>query len=126
MIRRPPRSTRVRSSAASDVYKRQPRLGADDRRRDTPVVEQRGVGGEAFLPYQLLAVQASVRAAKLRVPLDWDVTHTAVVGQRRLPSVSRPNARPNARRALARQAWAASCGDSGRSGVTVPPRLAEQ
>src|SRR5665811_2620256 len=25
MIRRPPRSTRVRSSAASDVYKRQPR-----------------------------------------------------------------------------------------------------
>ncbi|WP_460379575.1 hypothetical protein, partial [Staphylococcus aureus] len=26
MIRRPPRSTRVRSSAASDVYKRQPSL----------------------------------------------------------------------------------------------------
>src|SRR5665811_2640793 len=26
MIRRPPRSTRVRSSAASDVYKRQPRV----------------------------------------------------------------------------------------------------
>src|SRR5665811_2207066 len=35
MIRRPPRSTRVRSSAASDVYKRQgvsiaPRLTVDD------------------------------------------------------------------------------------------------
>ena len=28
MIRRPPRSTRVRSSAASDVYKRQDRLYA--------------------------------------------------------------------------------------------------
>src|SRR5665811_2280568 len=27
MIRRPPRSTRVRSSAASDVYKRQPSVG---------------------------------------------------------------------------------------------------
>ena len=27
MIRRPPRSTRVRSSAASDVYKRQPKIG---------------------------------------------------------------------------------------------------
>src|SRR5665811_1882489 len=26
MIRRPPRSTRVRSSAASDVYKRQPQM----------------------------------------------------------------------------------------------------
>ncbi|WP_460379537.1 hypothetical protein, partial [Staphylococcus aureus] len=26
MIRRPPRSTRVRSSAASDVYKRQPAI----------------------------------------------------------------------------------------------------
>ena len=29
MIRRPPRSTLDRSSAASDVYKRQPRLGTD-------------------------------------------------------------------------------------------------
>src|SRR5665811_2360607 len=32
MIRRPPRSTRVRSSAASDVYKRQ----VDDEMRDVP------------------------------------------------------------------------------------------
>src|SRR5665811_2636239 len=30
MIRRPPRSTRVRSSAASDVYKRQPQEGQND------------------------------------------------------------------------------------------------
>ena len=30
MIRRPPRSTRVRSSAASDVYKRQPQLYSDE------------------------------------------------------------------------------------------------
>src|SRR5665811_1740826 len=30
MIRRPPRSTRVRSSAASDVYKRQVYMGTED------------------------------------------------------------------------------------------------
>src|SRR5665811_1066249 len=30
MIRRPPRSTRVRSSAASDVYKRQPMYGTTE------------------------------------------------------------------------------------------------
>src|SRR5665811_154396 len=34
MIRRPPRSTRVRSSAASDVYKRQDVLRAKGRGRD--------------------------------------------------------------------------------------------
>ena len=31
MIRRPPRSTRLNSSAASDVYKRQPPIGGDER-----------------------------------------------------------------------------------------------
>src|SRR5665811_1326703 len=34
MIRRPPRSTRVRSSAASDVYKRQPVAVLDPGRAD--------------------------------------------------------------------------------------------
>src|SRR5665811_761786 len=38
MIRLPPRSTRVRSSAASDVYKRQPEQGPD-RRRSHPDAE---------------------------------------------------------------------------------------
>src|SRR5665811_2608442 len=33
MIRRPPRSTRVRSSAASDVYKRQIELAVQDYRK---------------------------------------------------------------------------------------------
>src|SRR5665811_2621910 len=41
MIRRPPRSTRVRSSAASDVYKRQPParcLPVDEHDRDVEIV----------------------------------------------------------------------------------------
>ncbi|WP_460379571.1 hypothetical protein, partial [Staphylococcus aureus] len=37
MIRRPPRSTRVRSSAASDVYKRQSRKERDFARWDISV-----------------------------------------------------------------------------------------
>ena len=37
MIRRPPRSTRVRSSAASDVYKRQKSLGAAAKGGTTPL-----------------------------------------------------------------------------------------
>src|SRR5665254_18212 len=36
MIRRPPTSTRVRSSAASDVYKRQPRSAGCSWRRSSP------------------------------------------------------------------------------------------
>src|SRR5450756_3167126 len=37
MIRRPPRSTQSRSSAASDVYKRQPLKGREHRRGSTEV-----------------------------------------------------------------------------------------
>src|SRR5665811_2267040 len=46
MIRRPPRSTRVRSSAASDVYKRQPLMALDQARVDRlqPGVEVAGLG----------------------------------------------------------------------------------
>jgi hypothetical protein len=50
-----------------------------DRRRDVPVVEQRGVGGEALDPHQLLGVEAAVRLAELRVPLARDLTDLAVV-----------------------------------------------
>src|SRR5665811_550807 len=41
MIRRPPRSTRVRSSAASDVYKRQERRRRNERRMDAHGAEVR-------------------------------------------------------------------------------------
>src|SRR5678810_367317 len=52
MIRRPPRSTLDRSSAASDVYKRQPGASVPGRRRlaahgGEQLRVQRGVGGEA-------------------------------------------------------------------------------
>src|SRR5450756_2679357 len=61
MIRRPPRSTQSRSSAASDVYKRQERYPdraglVGDRARDGLADPPRGVGGElvAFLVVELL------------------------------------------------------------------------
>src|SRR5665254_29533 len=57
MIRRPPRSTRVRSSAASDVYKRQGQLLLD-----APDCFQRLYGGRAVLfvaPYLLSLIHIS-------------------------------------------------------------------
>ena len=39
MIRRPPRSTRVRSSAASDVYKRQILIAANDIAKKPKILE---------------------------------------------------------------------------------------
>src|SRR5665811_1874572 len=53
MIRRPPRSTRVRSSAASDVYKRQDRIGETEKRNEPPC----GLGdgrGQMAVPRLLL------------------------------------------------------------------------
>ena len=38
-----------------------PGLAVDDRRRDAAVVEQRGVGGEALLPHQLLVAERALR-----------------------------------------------------------------
>jgi hypothetical protein len=51
----------------------------DDRRRDLPVVEQRGVGEEALLAHQLLVVERAVRLPVLGVPLARDVADAAVV-----------------------------------------------
>src|SRR5665811_439630 len=44
MIRRPPRSTRVRSSAASDVYKRQGKLKAYERLLERVIADAREAG----------------------------------------------------------------------------------
>src|SRR5665811_2634184 len=56
MIRRPPRSTRVRSSAASDVYKRQIHQFADDvRARDLEVVRALA-SGEAVMQLARLGI----------------------------------------------------------------------
>src|SRR5690606_34774501 len=57
-----------------------PRRRVHDRRGHALVVEQRGVGGEALLAHQLLAVEAPVGGAVLRVPLGWDVADSPVVG----------------------------------------------
>ena len=46
MIRRPPRSTRVRSSAASDVYKRQGMV-------DPNVLEANGIDSKVYSGYAL-------------------------------------------------------------------------
>src|SRR3712207_883223 len=56
-----------------------PHLAVDDRRRHPAVVQQRGVGGEAFLPHELLAEQPALVVAVLDVPLGRDVTHPPVV-----------------------------------------------
>src|SRR5450756_2165989 len=75
MIRRPPRSTQSRSSAASDVYKRQPQelLGAlrvQAESRDEPVELETGVDNgatdEAALMAAALAGGAATPAAALR------------------------------------------------------------
>src|SRR5665811_1797689 len=47
MIRRPPRSTRVRSSAASDVYKRRPSTSKTSRGDDDTGVGAANVSGRA-------------------------------------------------------------------------------
>ncbi len=51
----------------------------DQRGRNAPVVEQRGVGGEPLLAHQLLAVEAAVGAPVLGVPLGGHVSHPLVV-----------------------------------------------
>ena len=51
-----------------------------DRGRQMPVVEQRGVVGEALDAHQLLGVQAAVGAPELGVPLARDLADLAVVG----------------------------------------------
>ena len=56
-----------------------PRSGVDQRRGQVPVVEQRGVRGEALLADELLVVQAAVGAAELGVPLGRHLTDAAVV-----------------------------------------------
>ena len=60
------------------------------------MVEQRGVGGEALLPHQLLGVEAPVGAAVLGVALRGDVTAAAVVRHGRSPSGGSPRARRSA------------------------------
>ena len=64
-----------------------PRRGVDQRRRDAPVVEQRGVRGEALLAHQLLVVEPAVGTAVLGVPLRRDLTGSPVVRHRGSPSV---------------------------------------
>src|SRR5665811_839442 len=67
MIRRPPRSTRVRSSAASDVYKRQILLNVVDRHDDA---EERALG----LKQEATANSGQTTAEPLRIALaiHWD------------------------------------------------------
>src|SRR6266511_465545 len=67
-------------------------LGGDDRGRQVPVVEERGVAGEALLAHQLLGVEAAVGLAELGVPFGGYLADAAVVGHRssRVPPVRRP------------------------------------
>ncbi len=57
-----------------------PGAAVDDRRRDTRVVEQRGVRGEALGPHQFLVVERAVGTAELRVPLGRDLPRHPVIG----------------------------------------------
>ena len=59
MIRRPPRSTQSRSSAASDVYKRQNELGVAE-----PVIQQQGPDR---IVVQLPGVQDTAKAKDIPV-----------------------------------------------------------
>src|SRR5262249_44135248 len=58
------------------------RLGRDDRGRQVPVIEQRRVGGEAFLTHQLFRVERAVRLPKLSVTLGRQIADPTVVGHR--------------------------------------------
>src|SRR5680860_1469637 len=84
MIRRPPRSTQSRSSAASDVYKRQverqgPRGEAGARRRQAHAVGQqsrvwqrhRGTGGRLRLRRSRDRLQCPLSARHLRTTRQW-------------------------------------------------------
>ena len=90
MIRRPPRSTLDRSSAASDVYKRQEgapvRRAEGDQRADAlgPVAAQVGAGGQAThaaVSYTHLRAHETVLDLVCRLLLEkkkqtTDTTHT--------------------------------------------------
>ena len=64
MIRRPPRSTLDRSSAASDVYKRQENFPVTIRAKPLPADERRAATVEAVI--QLAATQNPVSYTHLR------------------------------------------------------------
>src|SRR5680860_945014 len=66
MIRRPPRSTQSRSSAASDVYKRQTRVGPRGRQVQVPVHELEAVTVRHYTsragdPHRHLHLQVNAR-----------------------------------------------------------------
>ena len=92
MIRRPPRSTLDRSSAASDVYKRQGQLGPEHQdqrrpagRRDLRVRRRRGRGGLPLLAvsYTHLRAHETVLDLVCRLLLEKknnnDEVHTASI-----------------------------------------------
>ena len=60
-------------------------LAGHDGGRQVPVVEQRGVGGEALDAHQLLGVEPAVRSPELGVALARDLADLPVVGHRTLP-----------------------------------------
>ena len=57
-----------------------PAAGADDRGRDAPVVEQRGVGGEALLADEFLIAEGALLVGVHRVPMAGDRPDLAVIG----------------------------------------------
>src|SRR5665811_2621536 len=65
MIRRPPRSTRVRSSAASDVYKRQALAGVEVAGSVVVRTQAAVQEGAAVLRYQETAHEARARLCAL-------------------------------------------------------------
>lgn len=60
------------------LLRHRPFAGFDDRRRDVLVVQQRGIGREAFLTHQLLVVEVAVVVAVLGVTLGRDDAELSV------------------------------------------------
>src|SRR6266508_631267 len=112
-------------------------LGGDDRGRQVPVVEERGVAGEALLAHQLLGVEAAVGLAELGVPFGGDPTRPARPGPvstratspartnatRRRCASRRPPARPRASMSRMTASDTATAG-RGRPSTNSPARPA--
>src|SRR5665254_27887 len=85
-MRRPPRSTRVRSSAASDVYKRQVHGRRDDGQRHVVACNDLAHAGEGELslihisePTRLLSISYVVFCLKKKKSLGGDAEYVLVI-----------------------------------------------